>query len=151
MFRFGKDMEYALIALVGMGRFSQENLISARELSDRYSLPYKLLARILQQLSSGGVVHAVMGPKGGYKLARTPEEISLGTVIRAVRGKECIADCLSEEGGCVREQSGCIIKPAVRMFQEQWMCFVENTTLDEFFRADPEGMGEKDCRSSELH
>ncbi len=49
MFRFNKDMEYALISLVEMSRQNEDDLLSARELSERYAIPYKLLARILQK------------------------------------------------------------------------------------------------------
>ena len=135
MFRFNKDIEYALISLVDMCRRSDDGLVSARELSERYSIPFKLLARILQKLGADGVVHAVKGPKGGYRLEGEPEEISLGRIIRAVRGEERIADCLTEDSSCAQEDCGCIIKPIVRVFQDKWVSFVENTTLEEFARS----------------
>ena len=136
MFRFNKDMEYALISLVDMCRRSDGGLVSARELADLYSIPFKLLARILQKLGADGVVHSVMGPKGGYRLALEPEEIRLGRIIRAVRGEERIADCLAEDGSCAQEDCGCIIKPIVRVFQDKWVAFVESTTLEEFARSE---------------
>ncbi|MCG8453380.1 MAG: Rrf2 family transcriptional regulator [Spirochaetales bacterium] len=132
MFRFNKDMEYALISLVEMSRLPEDELVSARELSERYSIPFKLLARILQKLGSDGIVAATKGPKGGYRLTADPQKLTLGTVIRAVRGDERIADCLEADGHCAQEDCGCIIKPIVRVFQEKWVAFVENTTLDEF-------------------
>jgi Rrf2 family protein len=136
MFRFNKDMEYALISLVEMSRQPQEGLLSARELSEKYAIPYKLLARILQKLSSDGVVNAVKGPRGGYKLAEDAKVVRLGRIIRAVRGDERIADCLADEGSCAQDDCGCTIKPIVRVFQDKWVKFVENTTLDEFARSE---------------
>lgn len=136
MFRFNKDMEYALISLVEMSRQNEDDLLSARELSERYAIPYKLLARILQKLSSDGVVHSVKGPRGGYRLAEVPENVRLGRVIKAVRGDERIADCLTDEGSCAQENCGCTIKPIVQVFQDKWVKFVENTTLDEFARSE---------------
>ena len=113
MFRFNKDMEYALISLVEMTRLEPGDLVSARELSERYAIPFKLLARILQKLSADGIVAAVKGPKGGYRLTMKPEDVKLGRVIKAVRGDERIADCLSEDGRCAQEDCGCTIKPIV--------------------------------------
>ena len=136
MFRFNKDMEYALISLVEMSRQTDSALLSARELSERYSIPYKHLARILQKLSADGVIAAVQGPRGGYRLALDPEDIRLGRVIKAVRGDERIADCLTEDGNCAQEDCGCTIKPIVQVFQDKWVSFVENTTLDDFARSE---------------
>lgn len=132
MFRFNKDMEYALISLVEMSRQADETLLSARELSKRYTIPYKLLALILQKLRGGGVILAEMGPRGGYRLARKPSSIHLKQIIEAVRGEERITDCLTADGRCVQDECGCTIKPLIRIFQDRWMNFVENTTLDEF-------------------
>ena len=142
MFRFNKDMEYALISLVEMSRQEPGELLSARNLSERYSIPYKLLARILQKLASNGVVASVKGPRGGYELKTRPEQIRLGRVIRAVRGDERIADCLGEDGSCAQENCGCTIKPIVQVFQEKWVNFVENTTLDEFVKSGAAGVSD---------
>ncbi len=136
MFRFNKDMEYALISLVELSRQDDDFLLSARELSERFSIPYKLLARILQKLGADGMISSVKGPRGGYRLQETPESIRLGRVIKAVRGDERIADCLTEDGECAQDDCGCTIKPIVRVFQDKWVSFVENTTLDEFARSE---------------
>ncbi len=136
MFRFNKDMEYALISLVEMSRQVGDEIVSARALSERYAIPYKLLARVLQKLSADGVVHAVKGAHGGYRLAELPGDIRLGRVIKAVRGEERIADCLTDEGNCAQDDCGCNIKPIIQLFQDKWISFVENTTLDEFARSE---------------
>ncbi len=136
MFRFNKDMEYALISLVEMSHQEEGVLLSARNLSERYSIPYKLLARILQKLGGHGIITSVKGPRGGYFLALQPQDIRLGQVIKAVRGDERIADCLTEDGECAQEDCGCTIKPIVQVFQDKWVNFVENTTLDEFVRSE---------------
>jgi len=139
MFRFNKDMEYALISLVELTRRDPGELVSARELSERYSIPFKLLARILRSLGADGVVESVKGPKGGYRLVSDPREIHLGRIIRAVRGDEPIADCLDADGNCAQDDCGCTIKPIIRVFQDKWVAFVENTTLDEFARSELAG------------
>ena len=142
MLRFNKDMEYALISLVEMSRQVDESLLSARELSKRYTIPYKLLALILQKLREGGVVLAEMGPHGGYRLARKPGSIRLKEVIEAVRGNERIANCLTANKHCAQDECGCVIKPFIQVFQDRWVYFVEDITLDEIstleVRADDE-------------
>ena len=136
MFRFNKDMEYALISLVEMSRLPADQLISVRELSERYAMPFKLLAKVLQKLGAHGVIKAFKGPRGGYCLLESPHQVKLGRIIKAVRGDERIADCLIEDGNCIQEDFGCIIKPIVQIFQDKWVAFVENTTLHEFARSE---------------
>ena len=139
MFRFNKDTEYALISLVEMSRQKELQLLSARELSQRYAIPFKLLARILQKLSADGLIHAVKGPRGGYRLNEQPENIRVGRILNAVRGEERIADCMTSGGNCAQEDYGCIIKPIIQVFQDKWVSFVENTTLDEFIGSNGNG------------
>lgn len=136
MFRFTKDMEYALISLVELSRLPPNQLVSARELSERYALPFKLLARILRKLGAAGVIKAFKGPRGGYCLVEPPDRVKLGRIIQAVRGDERIADCLTKEGSCAQDACGCTIKPVIELFQDKWLNFVENTTLDEFARSE---------------
>jgi len=136
MFRFNKDMEYALIALVEMTRQQGNALLTARELSKKYAMPYKLLARILQKLSAGGLLEAVQGFGGGYRLAEDSQQVHLGWIIQAVRGEERIADCLTDDGSCAQLDCGCTIRPLIQIFQDRWVRFVKSTTLDEFAHAE---------------
>lgn len=132
MFRFNKDLEYALISLVEMSKVSANQLTTARQLSQKFEIPFKLLARILQKLKNGGIIHSVKGSTGGYYLTLGAHEIQLGNVMRAVRGEEYIADCLNDEGYCPQDDCGCNIKPLVKNFQDKWVSFVESITLEEF-------------------
>ena len=134
MFRFNKDMEYALISLVEMSRLNGTELLSARELSEKFAIPFKLLARVLQKLSAESLIQAVKGPRGGYRLNEKPENINVGGILTAVRGEEKIAECLTPGMSCTQEKYGCTIKPIIEVFQDKWVSFVENTSLDEFIR-----------------
>lgn len=131
MFKFSRDVEYALISLVEMSKLPPEELITAKEISTCYSIPFKLLARILQVLSNDGLIAARKGRGGGYKLMQKPADISLGRVIKAVRGQEPIAECHSSKKHCAQSDCGCNIKPIIDIYQEKWVSFVEKTTLDE--------------------
>jgi Rrf2 family protein len=56
------------------------------EVSEAQNIPRRYLATILNDLRRAGLVTASRGPEGGYRLAKTPELISLADVIRAVDG-----------------------------------------------------------------
>jgi Rrf2 family protein len=52
----------------------------------RQNIPARFLDQIFQDLRRAGLVRSKRGPKGGFTLARAPEEVSLGDVLRAVEG-----------------------------------------------------------------
>jgi Rrf2 family protein len=57
------------------------------ELATGQKIPPNYLVQILIELKAKGIVRSVRGKEGGYLLARTPAEISLGDVLRAVHGE----------------------------------------------------------------
>lgn len=57
------------------------HLASSREIAESRNLPAPLVAKILTDLSRGGLVSASPGPGGGYRLAKPPHEISLQDVV----------------------------------------------------------------------
>jgi Rrf2 family protein len=58
----------------------------ARDVARRQSVPLRFLEQIFQDLRRAHLVQARRGPHGGYRLARTPDTISIGDVVRAVQG-----------------------------------------------------------------
>jgi len=64
----------------------------ARDIARRQEIPLRYLEQIFGELRRARLVHAKRGPRGGYSLARTPADISLGDVIRAVQGPITLVD-----------------------------------------------------------
>lgn len=60
--------------------------VSAQVLADAHDLPYKFLEAILADLRRAGLVRSQRGVDGGYTLARPPDEVTLGEILRAVDG-----------------------------------------------------------------
>jgi len=130
--RFHKDVEYALISLASMR--DQNDLLSARELSERHQIPYGLLCKILQRLAAGGAVASIQGPRGGYRLSRDPKEITLGEIMALVHGEQHVAPCLDGEERCDRS-SMCSIRGGILMVQSIWDSMISRMTLAEFLTA----------------
>lgn len=86
--RYGLQAACELAAQHGKGP------VSARVISERRNVPAAYLEQLLRKMRRAGVVVSVRGPGGGYLLARRPEEISLGDVVRAVEGPIALLDCL---------------------------------------------------------
>jgi Rrf2 family protein len=95
--------EYALRALLEMVKVSKDP-ISAREICERQHLPRKYIERLLNNMRTAGLVESLSGAKGGYVLARKPEQISLLNVMQAVEDHSWEMSCISNPPEhCIRQ------------------------------------------------
>lgn len=81
-----KKGEYALEALLDLAFLYGEKTLTLRELSAKNRIPYKFLEQIMMILKRHGFIESSKGKFGGYSLARSPKNITLGEVIRAIEG-----------------------------------------------------------------
>ncbi|MFA4857910.1 MAG: Rrf2 family transcriptional regulator [Candidatus Margulisiibacteriota bacterium] len=68
------------------------------DIARRQDIPLKFLEQILLALKKGGFVRSVRGRKGGYALARLPEKITMGEVIRYIEGPTEPISCIAKTG-----------------------------------------------------
>lgn len=74
--------DYALRALFTLVERFGENAVSIRELAEKNDIPKRYLEQIMLELKTKGWVKSVAGREGGYMLAKAPEQITMGQVIR---------------------------------------------------------------------
>jgi Rrf2 family protein len=86
---------YALKALLELATLPAGGMLSAAAISARRAIPVKFLETILVELKRDGLVHGRRGRSGGYQLARRPEDISFGSVVRLMEGPLALLPCVS--------------------------------------------------------
>ena len=74
--------------------------ISTRELASTLHASKAHLSKVLQRLEKSGIVKSTRGPKGGFKLKKSGDEITLLDVYEAIDGKLSSGDCLLDERIC---------------------------------------------------
>lgn len=83
--------EYACIAVMELAAHYKSDKegepIRIRNIADRHSVPPRFLVQILLQLKGAGIVTSTRGASGGYNLKTSPEEITLGQVMRIIEGQ----------------------------------------------------------------
>lgn len=85
--RISADSEYACRALLELAlNWPVRTLTQVSTIAKRQDIPIKYLEQILIQLKSARLVESVRGKQGGYRLARAPREISIGEVMRTIKG-----------------------------------------------------------------
>lgn len=77
---------------------------SARDLAGELSMPLPTASQILKRLASAGLLLSERGVHGGYRLAREPDSISLGDIVRAIEKPIALTNCSSaSEERCEHE------------------------------------------------
>jgi Rrf2 family protein len=110
-------------------------VVSTRELAERFNISLSLLRKIFFYLQRSGLIEAVRGSRGGYRLARPLGSITLQELAVGLRGPLQVVECLGE-GGC--EQAGrCTIRQGMGRFQGLLDGLLSSMTLKAF--ADMDG------------
>lgn len=79
--------DYAARAVLGLAqRYPSGGILRVEQLAAAQGVSASYLVQILIELKSNGIVRSVRGKDGGYLLARPPNQVSLGDVLRAVQG-----------------------------------------------------------------
>ena len=89
---------HCLIFLVGDGGESRE--ASVRDLAELQGVPLDYLAKIFTKLAKSKLVVATEGVRGGFKLSRPSDEISILDIVNAIDGQKLIFDCREIRGRC---------------------------------------------------
>jgi Rrf2 family protein len=120
---------YALRALVYLAEIGEQ--ASADRISAEADVPRRLLARILARLSHAGLVESEQGRRGGSRLARPPQEITLLDAVDAAEGPFGVTRCIMQNRAC---GSGppCAMHNAWEEGQQAILGYLETQTLDDF-------------------
>lgn len=129
-----RKTDYALLALASLARQTPASA-SARSLAERLNLPLPVLRNILKQLTSRGLLKSTRGTRGGYQLARSPDQITMAQLLETIEGPVQLARCCSvpegkEEGECRLEES-CLIRGNMRRVHDGLMRFLDEVTLEQ--------------------
>lgn len=92
MVHLGPSHEYGLHCLLRLAGLRAEPL-SSRDLAGLQGVPPSSLAKVLTRLEKAGIVRASEGKRGGFRLARDPEEITVLEVVEAIGGCQPLFEC----------------------------------------------------------
>lgn len=87
--------KYGLKALVYLSRMPLGELALVSDVAQANNIPKKFLDAILGELRNAGIVQSRKGKGGGYRLARAPEEIKVGSIVRVLDGPLAPIPCAS--------------------------------------------------------
>ncbi|CAN7154843.1 RrF2 family transcriptional regulator [Rhizobium sp. LjRoot258] len=91
--KLGDGVEQAIHSVAMLAGLSEGGVLSAAALAEFHGVSTSYLLKHLQALSGAGILNTVPGPKGGYRLAKQTDDISLLDIVLAVEGPEPAFRC----------------------------------------------------------
>lgn len=120
---------YALRIMTELAMCNSKEFISIRYLSEKQELSVKYLEQIVGLLNKAGFLTAARGASGGYKLARKPENYTLGEILRCTEGNLAPVSCLEKGKECAKSAT-CITLPIWKGLYSVINTYLDSITLD---------------------
>ena len=134
------QVEWALHCCAVLAGIPPERYLATKVLAEFHGVPKEYLSKALQQLSRAGLVESTLGPSGGYRLAKRPEDITFLAIVEAVEGRRTTFVCTeirrnnpcsrpAEAGTCAKRP--CAVARAMWAADEAWRESLRGTRLSD--------------------
>jgi len=91
---------YGTRILVDLARHNDQGPVQIGDISKRQDISVKYLEQLIRPLKQADLVSSVRGPKGGHLLAKKPDDITLGQIVRLFEGQSDLVECVSRPEKC---------------------------------------------------
>ena len=98
---------YALRVMIDLAEHAGQGYIPMKEIAERQEISLKYLEQIVPALSKSGLVEAIHGKGGGYRLAKAPEDCKVGEILRLTEGDLAPVTCLEDGAKPCSRKSAC--------------------------------------------
>ena len=106
-----RQAEYAVRTVYYLAKQPVGTCLSTARIAQEQDIPTPFLAKIVLQLSAVGILHTSRGARGGVRLAKSADDISLLEIVEAVDGPIEINDCVLDAACCQRSED-CPVRQA---------------------------------------
>ena len=122
---FSAKTEYGLVALIDLASaFATGELVQTGEICRRHGMPERYLEQMLTALRKGGFLKSIRGPRGGFQLARAPEQITVADVEACLEGES-----RSERKGDRQDAEFLTLQALERRLEQARAAILRETTL----------------------
>ncbi len=133
---FSKKCEVGLQAVLYLSIIKDKVILRAEEIAKEIRAPKEFVSKMLQILTSSGIVGSKKGKNGGFYLAKHPRNIRLIDIVIAIDGLSVFNNCVLGFPGCskdtpcpVHNKWGKLRDDAYKMLSEQTLLDLQETTI----------------------
>jgi Rrf2 family protein len=128
-----RNTDYGLRAMVNLASRAPREAVSAKVLAAQEEVSYQLICKLLQKLQRAGFIKSMMGPSGGYRMAKLPSEITLGEIVDLLQGPVVINRCVVDDDACSRQHT-CVVSESLRKIQRELENYMTTVTLEQLVK-----------------
>jgi len=93
---------YGTRMMIDLAEHYDEGPVQTGQIAGRQNISLKYLEQLIIPLKKCDFIKSTRGPKGGHMLAKPPDEITIGEIVRVLEGKGMLTDCIGESNACER-------------------------------------------------
>ena len=132
--KFSIGVEYAIHCLLYMVNLDENKSVGIKDLATFQGISESYLSKIYAKLSKSKIIKSVPGVKGGYALAKSPEEITFWDIVQSVEGNEHFFQCAEiRENNLLPKKScnhgPCLIKTVMLEAEEEMKKYLNKKKL----------------------
>lgn len=120
--------DYALRLLTYVA-LKGERLTTIQEIAEAYEISHNHLTKVTTELGRAGVIETLRGRGGGLRLARAPEEINIGALVRRMEDDSQHVECFQAATNNCRISPSCKLRHALRLALESYYEVLDEMTL----------------------
>jgi Rrf2 family protein len=125
---------YALRVMVGLALRESDEYVPLKEIAEEEGISQKYLEAIMATLSKAGMVDAIHGKGGGYRLNRPAEEYTVGSILKLTEGSLNAVSCTTQGAAACSRTECCETKPMWDKLDKMIDEFFEGITLDDLLK-----------------
>ena len=120
-------------AMVDLAFRYQQGFVPVKQLCSRQEISVYYLEQLFSKLRHAGLVESLRGPKGGYRLAKDPRDITTGDIIRVLEDSFAPVECVNEdtESEKCHRINICVTRLLWKDIKDQISEILDNTTLED--------------------
>ena len=123
---------YAVTAMLDVALHASDSPLPLADISERQGISLSYLEQLFSKLRKAGLVTSIRGPGGGYRLGDEPDNIAIGSIIRAVDESIDVTKC-SGKGNC-QDGKRCLTHSLWKDLSFRISDFLQNITLGELIK-----------------
>lgn len=120
---------YALNLMLDLASCGGSEPVKLKDIAARQEISDKYLEQIVSLLNKAGLIRSVRGSQGGYLLVRSPEEYTVGEILRLAEGNMAPVPCLEYDVNQCNKQEGCVSVILYKKINDAISSVIDTVTL----------------------
>ena len=131
--------EYGLRAMLNIAMNGSDSAISIKDISKKEGISVAYLEQLMNKLMHNGLVESIRGPKGGYRLSKETDAITVGDIVKTLEGDLYPVHCVAIQKGSrntCKKSKGCVPKLVWMKLAKTIGDYLDSITLEELCAQD---------------